>query len=230
MGPSPARDILLVSRYALQGFVNNSGFGYCALMSIASVLVYCSSSAAAPDSFKRLAFETGAAIAGRGWRLVYGGADIGLMGEVARGALEAGGMVTGVMTGHLNGFEIAHHGLSELYTTGSMHERKAKMTDLSDAVLVLPGGFGTLDETMEAITWKQLDIHDKPIVLLDHEGFWEPLMVFLRHAADLRLIRSKHLDLFAVAQAIPEALDLIAAPAFREKDTDKWWRETHPNP
>ncbi len=195
-------------------------------MPVANVSVYCSSSSAAPESLMRLAYDAGAGIAGRGWGVVYGGADIGMMGQVARGALEAGGLVAGVITGHLAAYEIAHTGLTEMHTTGSMHERKAKMMDLSQAVLVLPGGFGTLDETMEAITWRQLGLHDKPIILLDHEGFWQPLLAFLRHAASQRLIRPQHLELFAVATTVPEALEFIANPAMRESDPDKWWRDT----
>jgi len=124
----------------------------------------------------------GAAIARRGWGVVYGGASVGLMGAVADAALAAGGEVQGVIPESMVDRELAHPRLSALFVTTTMHERKTKMHALSDAFLALPGGFGTLDEAFEAITWQQLGLHAKPIGFLDVGGFWQPLMRWIERA------------------------------------------------
>ena len=113
-------------------------------------------------------------------RLVYGGGQVGLMGVVADAALAAGGEVVGVIPKHLENWEIGHHGLSKLLVVDSMHERKQMMFELSDGFVALPGGIGTLDETFEIMTWRQLGLHDKPLVILDQGGFWQPLQAMLK--------------------------------------------------
>jgi len=127
----------------------------------------------------------GAAVARRGWGVVYGGASVGTMGAVADAALAAGGEVQGVIPASMVARELAHTRLTRLHVVDSMHERKAKMHALSAAFVALPGGFGTLDETFEAITWAQLELHDKPIGLLDVNGYWQPLLRWIeRSVAD----------------------------------------------
>jgi hypothetical protein len=189
-----------------------------------AVTVYCGSSMAAPPGFLDLAERVGTELAARGMGMVYGGASVGMMGRLADAALGAGATVTGVITRQLVEFEVAHAGLSALHVVETMHERKQRMTDLCDAFLILPGGFGTMDETFEAITWRQLGIHSKPIVLLNHDRFFAPLVTFLQNAAEARFIRPQHLSLFSVAESVQEALEMLAESAAAPMTEDKWWR------
>jgi len=157
--------------------------------------------------------EVGGAIAARGWGLVYGGASVGLMGAVADAALAAGAEVQGVIPEKMVTREIAHPGLTELHVTPSMHQRKAKMHVLSDAFLALPGGFGTLDETFEAITWLQLGLHRKPIGLLDIDGFWQPLLRWIERAAADGFIAPEHVEAVKVNASVEAILDALAPGA-----------------
>ncbi len=154
----------------------------------------------------------GRALARRRLGLVYGGSSIGLMGAVADAALAEGAEVVGVIPGALEAREIGHRGLTRLEVVGSMHERKARMAELADAFVALPGGMGTLEEFAEILTWAQLGLHRKPCGLLDVEGYWRPLVAFFDHARDEGFLRREHRALLRVA-ASPEALlDLLAAP------------------
>ncbi|MBI5947814.1 MAG: TIGR00730 family Rossman fold protein [Chloroflexi bacterium] len=193
-----------------------------------AVAVYCASSMAVPEGFLQLAEDAGRAIAARGWRLVYGGGSVGMMGRCADGALSAGGEVVGVITEALVGMEVAHAGLTRLDVVATMHERKQRMTDASDAFLILPGGFGTLDETFEAITWKQLGVHAKPIVVLNHEGFFDHLLAFLAAAAEGRFIRPVHLGLITTVATLQDAMAELESPLAWEGTRDKWWFESAP--
>lgn len=189
-----------------------------------AVTVYCGSSDRVPASYLALAEEVGRAIAARGWGVVFGGGSLGLMGRCADAALAAGGHVTGVITRALAEVEVAHPGLVELHLVDSMHERKEIMSRLGDGFLVLPGGFGTLDEVMEAITWRQLGIHHKPVVFLDHQAYWQPLFAFLRRASAVGFIRPQHLDLVSLAPSPERALDLLVShPDAPERG--EWWRD-----
>lgn len=143
------------------------------------IAVYCGSSSGDSSLFKLAATELGALIASQGMTLVYGGARIGLMGAVADAALAAGGDVIGVIPGALMHDEVVHAGLTHFEVVGSMHERKARMLDLADAVVAMPGGFGTLDELFEALTWAQLRFHAKPIGMLNLNGYFDALLSFL---------------------------------------------------
>ena len=154
--------------------------------------------------------QTGEAIARRGWGAVYGGASVGLMGAVADAALAAGGEVQGVIPESMVARELAHRGLTELFVVGSMHERKAKMHALSDAFLALPGGFGTLDETFEALTWLQLGLHDKPVGLLDAGGFWQPLVRWIERAVDDGFVLREHAAHIHVHDGVEAMLDALA--------------------
>jgi uncharacterized protein (TIGR00730 family) len=162
-------------------------------------------------SYLEAAQALGTTIAERGLRLVYGGARVGLMGAVADAALAAGGIVIGVIPGHMADREIAHGGLSELHVTGSMHERKAMMASLADAFVALPGGFGTLDELAEALTWTQLGLQHKPCGLLDVGGFYSPLLAFVAGAVKEGFIRPQHRELLMADTAPRALLDRLAA-------------------
>jgi uncharacterized protein (TIGR00730 family) len=151
----------------------------------------------------------GAALAAHGLGLVYGGSSVGLMGELADAALAAGGEVIGVIPRALFRREVAHSGLTELREMGSMHERKALMNELADGFIALPGGFGTLDELFEVITWAQIGLHAKPIGLLDVRGFFEPLLTYLRHVAQEGFIPLANLELLLRAETPAALLDQI---------------------
>jgi uncharacterized protein (TIGR00730 family) len=143
------------------------------------VAVYLGSSAGRRPEYSDAAAQTGRLLAGAGIGIVYGGASVGLMGALADAALAAGGEVIGVIPGGLFAAEVAHQGLTRLEVVGSMHERKARMADLADGFAALPGGLGTLDELVEILTWQQLRLHGKPIVLLAAGGFWDGLLGFV---------------------------------------------------
>jgi len=188
-----------------------------------SIAVYCASSTAIPQEYLSLAADAGRAIAERGWEIVFGGGAIGMMGRCADGALAAGGRVTGVITSWLTQLEVAHSGVTELHTVETMHDRKLKMTELADSFLILPGGFGTLDETFEAITWKQLGLHNKPIVILNHDGYFDDLLRFLHSASAKQFIRRAHLDIFSVVPTLEAALDELECGAPWSGSLEKWW-------
>ncbi len=141
-----------------------------------SVCVYCGSRPGARPAYAEAARATGTMLAANGWRLVYGAGDVGLMGEVARAAQSGGGATFGVIPTHLLDREVGKRDLSTFVVTETMHERKKVMFMNADAVVVLPGGGGSLDEFFEVLTWRQLGLHEKPIVLLNTEGYWDPLL------------------------------------------------------
>ena len=146
------------------------------------ICVFCGANSGARPVFARAARDLGAALAALGIPLVFGGGSVGLMGQVADGALGAGGTAIGVIPKALVDRELAHNGLTELHVVSTMHERKAKMVELSSAFLSLPGGLGTLDETFEILTWAQLGFHAKPVGLLNVDGYFTPLLEFLDRA------------------------------------------------
>lgn len=146
---------------------------------ITSICVFCGSRLGSDPGYREGARQLGQEIARRGIRLVYGGGHVGLMGVVADAVLAAAGEVVGIIPEHLEVREVHHQGLSELHVVDSMHARKQMMFELSDGFVALPGGIGTLDETFEIMTWRQLGLHDKPLVILDQGGFWQPLQAML---------------------------------------------------
>lgn len=157
--------------------------------------------------------ETGTMLARNGWRLVYGAGDIGLMGEVARATQTAGGRTFGVIPTHLMQGEVARRDLDTLVVTETMHERKKVMFANSDAAVVLPGGAGTLDEFFEVLTWAQIGLHHKPVVLLDQDGFWQPLLALIDHviaqgfaAPTLRDLILRADSVVALEQVLKDAL------------------------
>lgn len=178
---------------------------------ISSLCVYCGSSDRGNDRHRDWAGQLGREAAERGIRIVFGGGHVGLMGVVADAALAAGGEAVGVIPEHLQSREVGHGGLTRLEVVASMHERKARMCALADAFCVLPGGLGTLDETFEIVTWKQLRLHDKPIVLLDQAGFWQPLLELVRHQVAEGYVRPEHARLFDVAESVAAVFEVLAA-------------------
>lgn len=146
-----------------------------------SVCVYCGSRDGGDPAYAQAAEETGAMLASNAWRLVYGAGDVGLMGRTARAMQEAGGATFGVIPQHLLDWEVGKRDLDNFIVTETMHERKKVMFMNADAVVVLPGGAGSLDEFFEALTWRQLRLHAKPIILLNINGFWDPLLALLNH-------------------------------------------------
>ena len=170
--------------------------------------------------FAEVARSLGATIAAGGHRLVYGGGHVGLMGVIADAVLGAGGAVTGVMTEQLVAAEIAHLGLTELEVTSTMHARKARMAELSDGVIVLPGGFGTLDETFEMITWNQLGLVAVPVVFLDVAGYFAPLFDFIDASVSMGFVSPANAALARRATSVVEALEQAIAPP--DAYTPKW--------
>jgi uncharacterized protein (TIGR00730 family) len=173
--------------------------------------VFCGSRAGARPAYTQAARELGAALATRGLSLVYGGAKVGTMGALADAALAAGGEVIGVMPRGLVAREVAHPGLTAFHAVASMHERKALMADLADAFIALPGGYGTLDEVFEILTWAQLELHAKPVGLLDVEGFFEPLLAHLDRAVAEGFLAAGHRGLLLREATVAGMLDRIQA-------------------
>ena len=169
---------------------------------ISSLCIYCGSNAGTDSAHVALARSLGEACAHRGVELVFGGGAIGLMGAAADGALAEGGRVTGIIPTFLEQPEIAHPGVTELVVVDSMHARKQQMFERSDAFAVLPGGIGTLDETVEIITWRLLGLHDKPIVLVDHQGYWRPLLALIDHFVDTGFAWPALRDLYTVVDGL----------------------------
>jgi hypothetical protein len=184
---------------------------------IGSLCVFCGSSPGHDPRFIANARTLGRLLGESEVRLVYGGGHTGMMGALADATLDAGGAVTGVIPGHLIRRELAHEGV-ELVVVGSMHERKQRMFELADGFAVLPGGVGTLDETFEIITWKQLGLHDKPIVVVDVAGYWQALDGIVAAAAAAGFASPATRGLYTVVDDVAEVLPTLArlpAPALR---------------
>jgi uncharacterized protein (TIGR00730 family) len=176
------------------------------------ICVFCGANAGQDPVYARAAREVGTALASRGIDLVYGGGRTGMMGIVADSILAAGGKAIGVIPKALEEREVAHAGLTELHIVSSMHERKALMASLSDAFLALPGGFGTLEELCEAITWTQLGIHNKPCGLLNVAGFYDPLIAMFDRCVETGFVSPLNRTIVSAAATPNEILDLLAQP------------------
>lgn len=185
-----------------------------------SLAVYCGSSPGRDPFYKELARGVGALLAARGIRLVYGGGGVGMMGAVANGTLDAGGKVTGVIPDFLNTRELKHAGVEDMRVVRTMHERKQIMVTESDGFVALPGGFGTLDELFEALTWSQLAIHAKPVGVLNVEGFFDGMLATLDVMVERGFLRQEDRDRVVSAET-PEGL-LEAMAAWKAPDTLKF--------
>ena len=182
--------------------------------------VYCGSNTGTSPAFAAAATRLGTSLANRGIGLVFGGGSVGLMGLVADAVMAAGGEATGVITQQLVGAEVAHRALTALEIVPTMHDRKARLCDLADGFVVLPGGFGTVDEFAEMLTWNQLGIVAKPVVLLDVDGYWAPLLEWMDRAVDAGFVRPSHRMLAQRAVSVDEAIALATAPV---PDTPHKW-------
>ena len=192
------------------------------------VCVFCGASAGRRAAYLEAARAFGAACAARGIGVVYGGGKVGLMGAVADAALAGGGEVIGVIPQELVDRELAHRGLTELHVVGSLHERKALMAERSDAFAALPGGFGTLDELMEQLTWAQLGLHAKPVGLLDVEGYWVQLVALARHATEEGFVRESDLGAIAVGTEADVLLDRLDRMTREPRPRPKWAKPPEP--
>ncbi len=185
-----------------------------------SIVVFCGSSEGNDMDIIHEAYRLGVRLAEKNMTLVYGAAKIGIMGKVAQGSLDQGGKVIGVIPEFLKLKELVHHGLSELYTTNNMHERKVKMYELSDAFIALPGGFGTLEELFEIVTWGQLGLHQKPIGILNINRFYDPLLTMLETMVKRGFLKMDNYELLLVDTDIDRLLDKLNN--YKPKQVPKW--------
>lgn len=185
-----------------------------------SVCVFCGGNSGARPLFAEAAARVGEVIADAGLWMVFGGSSVGLMGITANAALARGGRVLGVIPEGLATKEIAHHGLTELHVVASMHERKAMMAARADAFVALPGGFGTLDELFEILTWGQLGLHKKPIALLNVDGYYNSLIDFLDRAVEEQLLHEQHRGMLLI-ESNPERL-VLTLETYQPPDVEKW--------
>jgi uncharacterized protein (TIGR00730 family) len=175
---------------------------------IRSLCVYCGSSNRVAEKFREAARELGTGLAAAGIETVFGGGRVGLMGVLADAAVAAGGRVTGIIPARLRDAELAHTGITELVIVDTMHARKALMAERADAFAILPGGIGTLDETFEILSWRQLGLHDKPVFLVDVDGYWTYLCRLLNHIVETDFAPPKTYDFL---QILPNVAALLAA-------------------
>lgn len=188
-----------------------------------AICVYCGSNAGAKPAYAGAARALGTRIANEGLALVYGGGNVGLMGQVADAALVAGGRVIGVIPQQLVDWEVAHRGVSELVIVDSMHARKQRMFEISDAFIALPGGFGTLDEMFEMLTWRQLGLGRKPCAFLDVEDFWQPLVAMMDTMVRERFLHQEQRNDLWHGEDIDALLAWMRA--YEPAQADKWLDE-----
>ena len=185
-----------------------------------SVCVYCGSRLGSKPGYQALAQALGEAIGRRGWQLVYGGGRAGLMGTVADATLTAGGRVVGVIPESLMKLEVGHAGLHELHVVPSMHARKHRMAERSDAFIAMPGGIGTFEELFEVWTWRHLGYHDRPLGLLDSDGYWLPMLAFLRHSVQEGFMGDDQLAMLRIDDNADRLLDRLLAAKSDLSDDD----------
>ncbi|MCY7386766.1 MAG: TIGR00730 family Rossman fold protein [Burkholderiales bacterium] len=188
--------------------------------SLKSICLFCGSSPGVDPAFKQAAAQLGTTLAYNNIRLIYGGGHVGLMGVAADACLSAGGEVVGVIPRKLMEKEVGHAGLTQMHVVETMHERKALMTQLCDGFIALPGGYGTLDELFEALTWQQLAYHLLPVGVLNVSGYFEHLVKFLDHARDERLLRDAHRDSLIVDGDLSSLIARMQS--FVPPNNEKW--------
>lgn len=190
---------------------------------IKSLCVYCGSSDRGRPAHHDAALRLGRIMSKAGIRLIYGGGRIGMMGRIADAVMEGGGEVTGIIPQFLEQVEVGHSGVTQLIVTDNMHDRKQKMAEISDAFLIMPGGLGTLEETFEILTWKQLGLHEKPVVIADIDGYWRHLTELIDHMIDESYAKAENRALFQVIDSVDELLPALEAmPAFGLDVEAKW--------
>lgn len=185
-----------------------------------SITVFCGSSFGSDEIYKEQAILLGQTLAKQNIQLIYGGANVGLMGAVADGVLLEGGKAIGVLPHFLQSKEIAHQDLTELILVETMHERKTKMNDLCDGVIVLPGGYGTLEEFFEMITWAQLGLHKKPVAILNINGFYDDLIKLVQNMVDKGFLKQINQEMLLVSDSIDELLEKMKN--YRAPSVGKW--------
>lgn len=193
-------------------------------MTMKTIAVFCGSSSGNEELYGEQAYTLGTYLALNQYSLVYGGASIGLMGAVADGVLDNGGKVTGIIPSFFTNKEIMHQHLTECIIVESMHERKMSMYKICDGIIILPGGYGTMDEFFEILTWAQLGLHTKPIGLWNIEGFYNPLVTMIKTMAEKGFVREEHIPLYIVHDNYEQLLALMASyspPRLRQ-----WVEET----
>jgi uncharacterized protein (TIGR00730 family) len=188
-----------------------------------SVCVYCGSSGHVDEEYQQLAGAVGSMLASRKVRVVYGGGKGGLMGCVADAALAAGGEVIGIIPSFIRAREVQHNGLTKLHVVESMHQRKSMMVEMADAFVVLPGGIGTMDETFEILSWKQLGLHNKPIVIFNFNNYWAPFLGLLDHMTRQGFFPQESAGIYRVATTIDDMLGEIAEPVGPIMDPATKW-------
>ena len=188
---------------------------------VESIAVYCASSMGASNEYKILAANLGEKIAKKGKSLIYGGAKVGLMGTIADAALSKNGIVKGVIPEFLKQKELQHNSLSETFVVKTMHQRKAMMIELADAFIAMPGGFGTMEELFEVLTWSQLAIHHKPIALLNVNNYYGKLLDFIDVMCEQKFIKPEHRDMIIVSDDPDEILERL--DNYKSSVNDKWF-------
>lgn len=185
-----------------------------------SIVVFCGSSEGYNEVYREAGYELGVTLAERNIRIIYGGAKVGIMGAVAEGALQHKGEVTGVIPYFLRTKEVAHEGLTEMIMVETMHERKMKMHELSDGIIALPGGWGTMEELFEMLTWAQLGLHPKPIGILNINGFYEPLLAQINLMSEEGFLKDVYKDMILVSTDITDLLEQM--DNYIVPDIPKW--------
>ncbi|MCH2546804.1 MAG: TIGR00730 family Rossman fold protein [Alphaproteobacteria bacterium] len=174
-----------------------------------SLCVFCGAQNAVDAQHLDMGTKVGNSIAQSDLRLVFGGGDCGMMGAVANAAMDGGGEVIGVFPHHLRAHEAEHTGITETIIVGSMHERKKLMFDLSDMFAILPGGFGTMDEMFEILTWRQIGLHEKPVFIFNHLGYWDPLITMMEHIIDKRFAKPVNRDFYQVFETLESMMEAV---------------------
>ena len=190
------------------------------------IAIYCGSSAGPDAAYRSQAEKLGTYLAKNNLHIIFGGGKVGMMGILADAALEAGGKVTGVIPGFLHVKEVAHAGLSELITVETMHQRKSLIEQMCDAAIALPGGFGTLDELFEMLTWGQLGLHDKPVGILNINGFFDPILAAMDRMVEDGFLKDVNRDMVLVSQQVEELLEHMRA--YRAPKIRKWIMDGNP--
>ncbi len=178
---------------------------------IKSACVYCGSSTTSNPAFDAPTIQLGQSLAKSGITLVYGGGSPGLMGKVANSCMDAGGAVIGIIPDHILKLEVRHNDLTELHIVDNMHTRKMMMADKSDAFVIMPGGLGTLDEAFEIMTWKYLGVHNKPVIIANIDGYWNPLIDLINHMHKHKFVREEHMNTYVEAKTIDEVMNILTS-------------------
>jgi len=193
-------------------------------LSLKSICVFCGSSQHVDQAYKDSAIVLGTLLGEKGYRVIYGGGHVGLMGLLADSALKAGAQVIGIIPEHIRSREVQHLGLTELHVVDGMQTRKRMMADEADAFIILPGGFGTLDEAFEILTDKQLGLHNKPVVIYNQDGFWDTLIALVGHLIDKGFAPRENFEMYKVVTTIEDILPAVEGPQHAPFNPEEKWK------